>query len=245
MVQSLDQTEHCDRLRRFRHLVQPGACSGWSPPGVALAYPADDAARRRAHQSAGVGPRHTPDSGLERRAARARRAMELKPPAKRAASPSIGKACSPWWLATAACALSWRQARREWVITVSRTQPLGPSVSPQFLRTRCCHLAEQRDWAARPKRIVFHSEGRLDRLHPLQYLVAFKESTTKLCGRNELAPAYGPVSVGRQGREASASNRDLGRLLAFVRSIRCVSEFPRPAVRAPESSDNYGMLVCL
>ena len=130
MVQSLDQTEHCDRLRRFRHLVQPGASSGWSPPGVALAYPADDAARRRAHQSAGVGPRHTPDSGLERRAARARRAMELKPPAKRAASPSIGKACSPWWLATAACALSWRQARREWVITVSRTQPLRATLSP-------------------------------------------------------------------------------------------------------------------
>jgi len=33
MVQALDQTEHCDRLRRFRHLAQPGepALVGFRP----------------------------------------------------------------------------------------------------------------------------------------------------------------------------------------------------------------------
>ena len=51
------------------------ASSGWFPPGAASAHPADDVGRRRAHRSAGVGPRHAPDSGFGCRAARARRAM--------------------------------------------------------------------------------------------------------------------------------------------------------------------------
>ena len=75
MLQALDQTEHRDRLRRFRHLAQPGepALVGFRPTlrqriepptlvgGEPIGQPAMDFA-------------DAPDSGLGRRAARARRA---------------------------------------------------------------------------------------------------------------------------------------------------------------------------
>ena len=103
MVQALDQTEHRDRLRRFRHLAQPGepALVGFRPALRQRIQPTPLLGGEPVGQPA-LDLAHAPDSGLGRRAARARRAMGRRSgaagippsPARRdAASRSFSIAC--------------------------------------------------------------------------------------------------------------------------------------------------------